>query len=134
MFLKYFSLKKIFCGKNVLQKQINKRDNIVVFTALSAFIMWCLKLVVLLFRGYRSRDYFPTRCRDVSATLNGVEFQRTEIFNFQTVRFVADINHTEYHLAGILIRLFYCYRILSWYKIVLAFWFFVSQQLQTAGP
>jgi hypothetical protein len=134
VFLKYFSLKKILCGKNVLQKQINKLDNIVVLTALYAFIMRCLKLVVLLYRGYRSRDYFPTRRRDVSATLNGVEFQRTELFNFQTVRVVADINRTEYQLAGILIRLSYCYRILSWYEIVLAFWFFVSQQSQTAGP
>jgi len=46
---------------------------------------------------------------------------------------VADINHTEYQLAGILIRLFYCYRILTWYKIVLAFWSFVSQQSQIVG-
>jgi len=46
---------------------------------------------------------------------------------------VADINHTEYQLAGILIRLFYGYRILTWYKIILAFWFFVSQQSQIVG-
>ena len=51
----------------------------------------------------------PPRRRDVSATLNGVEFQRTEIFTFQTIWAVADINHIVYQLAGILTRLFYCY-------------------------
>jgi hypothetical protein len=98
--------------------------------ALYALTMCCLKLVVLLFRGYRSRDCFPTRRRDVSATLNGVAFQRTEIFTFQTMWVVADITHTEYQLEGISIRFCYCYRILTLYKIVLAFWFLVSKQSQ----
>jgi len=90
-----------------------------VLTALNSFIIWCLKLVVLSLRGYRSRGYFSTRYRDFSATLNSVAFQRTEIFTFQTIWVVADINNTQYQLAGILIRLFYYYRILSCYKIVL---------------
>jgi len=40
----------------------------------------------------------------------------------------------KYQLSGIVIGLFYCYRILSWYKIVLAFWFSVSQKSPTVGP
>jgi hypothetical protein len=78
-------------------------------------------LVVLPFRGYRSRDYFPTRCREVSATLKGVTFQRTEIIIFQTIWVVADINHTEHQLAIIFIGLFYCYIILSFIKVYLHF-------------
>jgi len=94
--------------------------------------MRCLKLVVLLFRGYRSRDYFPTRRRDVSATLNDVEFQRTYIYfsnNLDFGRYKPHRVSTSRHFDSP----FYCYRILSWYKIVLAFWFFASQQSQIVG-
>ena len=72
VFLKYFSLKLIPYGKKRVT-EINKWDSIAVLTAAYAFILWCLKSVVLLLRGYRSRVYFPTIRRDVSAKLNGAE-------------------------------------------------------------
>jgi hypothetical protein len=39
------------------------------------------------------------------------------MFTFQTICVVADINHTYYQLAGILICMFYCYRIRQMYLL-----------------